>query len=412
MHLNKKEGKRMIKEQLRLIVDKIGTPVFIYDEAILRANVRRIQLAAEAVGLLDRLCIFATYFANSNPHLFRTLANMGLGITVQTPEEMAELEQSGIHARLNVSPSVLSDDEMCGWAHGPFTPNLTSLEEVKSFHQLFPSAYIACRLDMTQDGSQRLGIKRDQWCELVGFCASYRGVIRTLHSYIGTSSSFEDCLRLLKQLLEVRRDLFPQVNQINLGGGFGFNYAAKTPDDKHFPWQRYFHEAASLLVGSPKDLRLAVEPGREIFADIGGLLLSVKRPIRTTHHTILATDGAYSYAPSMTAKPKPHQVRFFDDGLNELEDRSASVLLGGCTTKIHDFLQPDPSLAPANLDEVRYVWIEDLGAYGETQHMRFLNKRPAAACLLNGNFSDPRIITERGGMCDGIRNVPNRPSVI
>ena len=64
---------------LRLIQQRVGTPVFVYSEEQLISNVRRIRQAAAAAGLEDRVELYVPFFPNSNPHVLKPLQNAGVG---------------------------------------------------------------------------------------------------------------------------------------------------------------------------------------------------------------------------------------------------------------------------------------------------------------------------------------------
>ncbi|MFA5318918.1 MAG: hypothetical protein WC387_00960, partial [Candidatus Paceibacterota bacterium] len=55
------------------IAAKIGTPVFVYEEAVLLGNVERIRKSASDNNLQNRIKVFPSYFCNSNPNLFKVL---------------------------------------------------------------------------------------------------------------------------------------------------------------------------------------------------------------------------------------------------------------------------------------------------------------------------------------------------
>src|SRR5258708_37655461 len=75
------------RAHLRLICERVGTPVFVYSEKQLVRNIARIKEAAAPAGIGERVELYVPFFPNSNPHALRALQNMGLGDLVHLPNE-------------------------------------------------------------------------------------------------------------------------------------------------------------------------------------------------------------------------------------------------------------------------------------------------------------------------------------
>ncbi|MGD7244211.1 hypothetical protein ACQCQ6_07815 [Ralstonia pseudosolanacearum] len=68
------------RADLPSICSQTGTPVFIYSEAQLVRNIRRVKSAISAAGLDGRVSIFVPFFPNANPHILKPLRDEGAGI--------------------------------------------------------------------------------------------------------------------------------------------------------------------------------------------------------------------------------------------------------------------------------------------------------------------------------------------
>jgi len=62
---------------------------------------------------------------------------------------------------------------------------------------------------------------------------------------------------------------------------------------------------------------------------------------------------------------------------------------------------------PVEIKEGDYVAVQDVGAYGATQHMEFLNKKPCPEIFVDGEKI--LLITERGDEADKVRYVLVNP---
>ncbi|WP_231680768.1 hypothetical protein [Ralstonia pseudosolanacearum] len=65
------------RADLPSICSQTGTPVFIYSEAQLVRNIRRVKSAISAAGLDGRVSIFVPFFPNANPHILKPLRDEG-----------------------------------------------------------------------------------------------------------------------------------------------------------------------------------------------------------------------------------------------------------------------------------------------------------------------------------------------
>jgi diaminopimelate decarboxylase len=392
------------KAQLNRIIGQYGTPTFIYSEDALRKNITRIQDAARRQGLENRISLYVAYFANSNPHLFKIVSQCGAGILIQTAEEYFQLKKFHLEKNSIVSPSFLSDTEIDFWAKRHINLNIASIEEVEYWISRYPTEPLGIRIDCTRDERQRTAIKQSQLPQLKAMLSKARIPLHSFHIYSGTGSSLEKIKQNVDLVLDIYNQSFPESKILNLGGGFGFDYGAITAEQKHFNWDGYFYYLAQQIreKNIPAHVQFIIEPGRDVFADIGSFLVSVHRIIRTPRAKQIATDGSYVFMPSATIRARQHHTRFFNASLKERIDLNDQGFLSGCTTLSGDYVFPGAISAPTSLRKGDYILIDDVGAYCATQHLEFLNKRPCPEILIQ-NDGALALLTHRGAHTDRIR---------
>lgn len=402
----------IMSDYISKIISSVGTPVFIYDEKTLSGNIRRISNAAEKFDLRARIKIYIAYFTNSNPHLLKIVQDDGVGILLQTKEEYSQVKKVGLANDVVVSPSFLSDQEIDFWKKENVVTNLASIEEVKYFVNKFNSAP-SFRIDLTEDAKQRTAIKKYQLDDLARFLNRKGVTPLSTHVYVGTGSSLAKMKRNFVKIIGIYKKYFPGTKEINLGGGFAFEYENSDPKEKHFDWENYFQFISRKIqqLDIPKDVRLILEPGRDVFADAGSLVVLVTRIVSLKDKKNVGTDGSYVFMPSATIRRRQHAVTFINRGFVTLDNPSVVGVLSGCTTLSSDYLFPGEVKIPANLQAGDYIIIHDIGAYGATQHMEFLNKKPCPEVLVKEN-GDAYLLTERGRDDDKIRYLLPEPKKI
>lgn len=402
----------MNQETLQKIADHIETPFFVYDESVLKKNINRILNASKENGLFDQTFLFTSYFANSNPHIFRHILSEKVGILLQTKEEWYQIQEHELKTKIIVSPSFLSEQEIDFWKEKEIPINLSSQEEVYDWAKKYGTPP-SLRLDLSFWQKQRTGIKKKQLQKLVDFLNCSNIFPRSIHVYCGTGSSLKEIQRYAKKTIQIWRQYFSNTKEINFGGGFGFDYESDDSEKKHFPWKIFFHYLKSLVhqYQIPSDVQFFFEPGRDVLADAGKMIIRVCRVVHFPNSTEVATDGSFVYMPSATKRNRSHQTLFFDKNFQKQKTFPFfRGKLSGSTTLSHDYILPLLIKIPKNIKKGDFIAIQDVGAYGATQHLEFLNKKPCPEVLINKDSIF--LIAKRGRETDKTRNLLQIPKEI
>jgi diaminopimelate decarboxylase len=261
---------------------------------------------------------------------------------------------------------------------------------------------------------QRTGLKIKQLKEISEFLKNQSVTPHSFHVYCGTGSSLKKIKKYLIRSLKVYRDYFPNVKEINLGGGFAFDYKSLYAEKKHFDWNSYFAYLKQKIKDfdiSP-EVRFILEPGRDIFADIGVQILKVKRVINYPNAKSVSTDGSYVFIPSAAKRNRKHNLDFYDQNFDPIAKKQCFYSkLSGSTTLSSDYIMPDAVHIPGSIKESDYIVVKDLGAYGATQHMEFLNKKPCAEILIDSE-GKLKLITTEGEETDKTRYALLTPKLL
>ncbi len=392
------------------IIQKVGTPCFVYNTEVIEQNISRIFNSAQQYGLGDRIKIYVSYFANSHPYIFKRIVGKNIGILLQTKEELTQLKEYHLDTDVIISPSFLSNEEISFWRGNNIDVNLASLEEVEYWINEYRSP-MSFRLDLSKSQDQRTGIKIAQLKKLKTILDDSKITPKSLHTYCGTGSNINKMKKYLNKTFKIYIKLFPDVLDINLGGGFGFDYEAENSEDKHFDWDAYFAYLKKLhkKYSVPNEVNFILEPGRDILADAGYLILQVKRVINFPKSKQISTDGSFVYLPSAKQRNRNHKVTFLkQDGSSFKNPTTFRGKISGATTLSTDYVLPDDVEIPKEIKAGDYLVIHDVGAYAATQHMEFLNKSPLPEVIIEGK--NILQITNRGSEIDKLRNIIKIPT--
>jgi diaminopimelate decarboxylase len=396
---------------LNAIVEKAGSPVFIYSEQRLEDNIKRVIDAAFDSGLGERVVLYVPFFPNSNPYILEPLKRHKLGMLVQVPQELEIAVAHGFDDFI-ISPGHIGDDEIAYWNKTPYWTFLGSVDEVR--FAIDNNAETLClRVDAL--GSDKPGVKLDQLPALAAMLNESGRQLDCFEVYYGSGNTLEQMVDIVRRILQVQLDHFPDAKAINFAGGHGFDYKGWDPAEKHFNWLSYFSSIRELAdtMGVSPDVKFLFEPARDLLADVGVLIADVKRSmISHSIGNIVVTNASRMLMPSAQMRDRAHNIAFLDKNFEPLNvsDRSPA-LVRGRTILRNDYLLPKHYDVPATIKAGDHMIVFDVGAYCATQHMEFLNVPPAPEVLINIS-GEVSLVTKPGNPLDKWRNLLDEPEVI
>lgn len=417
-------------DQLRRITDSVGTPTFVYSEKRLQNNISTILEAAEAEGFSkSRLRLFLPFFANSNPHLLRTVVPTSAGLLLQVREEFEMLKslapdtvQAASSAEsFAVSSTYLTNEDIDFWIKHVKYLYLSSLGELEYLARKYPTEPFRLRINLSI--YDKPGFRIGQLSEVVSFIMKNKLAerFRGYHCYFASENSLASVKNAMEEVFLVWQNYFSKkplsAHDINLGGGYGFDYHIREPyEAKHFPWRAYFVMLKEVMrrFGVDQQMSFLIEPGRDVLADTGLFAMRVTRDlIKRPGLSHLPTDGSFVYLPSAKVRQRRHNVVFADSvHLHEKHPSpTATALLRGRTTLRNDNVLPGAYPIPENIQAGDFLLVQDTGAYCATQHLEHGNLTPAPEVLVKADNS-LTVISNRGSLLDKARNIPKEPNYI
>ncbi len=398
-------------EELEQIRIEFGTPSFVYDEAILRANAKQVQDFPNAFGL------FARYAMKSAPTgaILRIFNDEGLGVDASSVFEVERAIRSGFGTELiSLSSQELSDDFRY-WLQDGVKINLCSIHQIHKFAKWRINEPIGLRFNpgVGSGGTNRtnvggpsssFGIWKDDLENAKKLCIEYGLKVERIHTHIGSGSDPEVWKKVASMSLDLVR-AFPSVQTLNLGGGYKVarmdNEEATDLKEIGNPVKELFQKFAE---ETGRKLSLEIEPGTFLLAHACSLVTSVQDVTSTGSegYRFLKVDGGMTeiLRPSLYGAQHPIVIV-----TNPTQERFRSVenqvVVGHCCES-GDLLTPAPgdpeTLAPRNLlrGEVDdFCVIESVGAYCSSMSAKNYNSFPEAAEIIKKKDGTLAIIRKR-----------------
>jgi len=290
---------------LTAIAAAVGTPVYVYSTAELKANWR--AYATAFAGQPVDICYALK--ANSNLAVIRTLAEMGAGADVVSVGEMERALVAGIPAERIVFSGVgKSWNEMtAALAAGIHQINVESFPELEMLSavavEMGVAAPVAIRVNPDVDaethGKIATGRKEDKfgidWGHAREAFARAKalpglnpvGVAVHIGSQLIRTTPFERAYLKLAELVRQLRADGIDIRRIDVGGGLGVPYRPGDHHPDHGAYARVVRETVGGL-----DCAVTLEPGRSLVASAGLLLSTVNFVKEGLHRRFLVVDAA------------------------------------------------------------------------------------------------------------------------
>jgi diaminopimelate decarboxylase len=400
------------------LAEQFGTPLYVMDEAHIRATMRTMR-EAFAAQHADSKIIYASK-AFMCLAICRIADEEGLWLDVASAGELFTALRAGFPPeRIIFHGNNKSRDELEMAVRAGIAriivdneAELALLDEVAA--ENCSTQKIALRLTPAVDPHTHHLIQTGRVDTKFGFNIlggmARRGVERALEmpnlelvglsSHIGSQILDADFFKMGAELMceflaEIKRDLNFSVEELDLGGGLGIRYLPE-----HTPPS--MEEYAATVVGTVRAKcaelglevpHLAVEPGRSLVGEAGTTLYRVG-PIKQIPgiRDYVAVDGGLSDNP----RPALYQAKYFcfNASKGNVAERATVTIAGKhCET---DTLLEDVAIAPPTTGDVLAVY--STGAYNYAMASNYNRFRRPAVVLVNEGNAD--IIVERETLDD------------
>lgn len=383
------------------LIAEYGSPLYVYNEAMLRKRCRELQALVDLSGFA--VC-FSTK-ANGNPHLLRIIREEGLLADAMSPGEVALLRtacfsrESICYVCNNVAP-----EELRFAAENAAHVSIDSLSQLETFGRLCPGTRVMARVNpgigaghhqkvITAGKNTKFGIVPEDFSEMRALLARYDLKLIGLNQHVG--SLFMDAtpyLEAAEWLLRVSAG-FPDLEYIDFGGGFGIpyhKYEGEARLDLKDLGSRFSKLLRDWSAANAFSGRFIIEPGRYVSAE-SGLLLGLAHAVKNNGPTrYVGTDLGFAVLARPIMYDSFHDVEIYPGSGNaygreeERTPRSRPEMLQtlvGNICESGDVLAKDRLLP--EIQEGDIIGVLDAGAYGHVMSSNYNQRlRPAEVLIL------------------------------
>jgi len=386
-----------------------GTPVYVYDEALILERCRECVEMPQAYGLIVRYAMKA----NSNKRLLKIITDAGLHLDASSLFEVIRANLAGVpYDRIMLTTQEVHADE-----------ERVKLEELLlkglrynacSLHQLqlIGDFAAANKIDVgirihpgigsgesatrnTGDDYSCFGIHLSDLDKAHKFAAEKGLIFRHIHVHIGSGADTKMWRQNIDLLLSIIDEHFPDADTVCFGGGLKEarmpgEYAADVPllgSYAKMQLEDFFNRTG-------RKLRMEIEPGTYIVANSGYAVTRLLDKKQTSRSNFIITDGGMEInsRPLLYGSKHPIYIvandgaRVISSEFDESKHDYEAVVAGKCCESGDcQTLDMDGHAIPRSMIEPKigdFVVIGGVGAYCSSMSPYNYNSHPQAPELL------------------------------
>ena len=381
------------------IVAKYGTPVYVYNEKILRDRM------AKVAKVITKYPYTANYSvkANTNIHILKLALEEGLNCDAMSVGEITLLLKAGFPSeRIFFVPNNVAPYELAFALKNGVMTSLDSLSQLELFGEVcnqmnIPAGERKCAVRInpgvgaghhekvvTGGKKTKFGIAEYDIPHIFEIASKYEVRIAGINQHIG--SLFMDPQPYLDAVTNLLRiaEQFDNLDFIDFGGGYGIPYH-KLNDEKDFPMEDFKARLEPILddfvARYGKTPLFKSEPGRFCVAEGSVILGRVHATKENSGIQFAGTDVGMNVLVRPSMYDSHHDIEVIRDG-NVLPRNEADLVVQTVTGNIcesGDILAKDRPLP--KLEEGDLICVLDTGAYGWSMCSTY-NSRPRPAEVL------------------------------
>ncbi|HEX3027961.1 MAG TPA: diaminopimelate decarboxylase [Clostridia bacterium] len=393
------------------LIDRYGSPLYIYNENILRNRCREMK------GLVQYENFMVNYSpkANSNIELLKIIRSEGLHVDAMSPGEIVLALAAGFKPdEIFYISNNVSEEEMRFAINKGITISVDSVSQLLQYGRINPGSKVAVRFNagigaghhekvVTAGKKTKFGVFRDLIPEIKKALKEYDLKLVGINQHIGSlfmeGTSYAEGS---EALMEIAKN-FEDLEFIDLGGGFGVPYRKQEGEvrlDLKSLGEKIDYIIDSWTTQYGKKISFKIEPGRYISAECG-VLLGTVHAIKQNYDTrYIGTDIGFNALIRPVLYNSHHEVEVYREN-KIIKSVSQTATIVGNICESGDMVADNRELP--DIKEKDIIGIMDAGAYCYSMASNYNCRLRPAEVLIKENGEDV-LIRRRDNLEDLLRN--------
>ena len=372
------------------IAAKYGTPVYVYNEDILRDRMRRV------IRIITKYEFHSNYSikANTNINILKIALSEGLYTDAMSIGEMRMLLDAGFPAeKIFFVSNNVSREEMQFAIDNNILVSIDSLSQLEQFGEINKGGKCAVRINpgvgaghhekvVTAGKKTKFAIAEEDIDKIFDIASKYDLTIAGINQHVGSLfMDPEPFLQAVKNFLRIAMK-FKNLEFIDFGGGYGIPYH-KLDDEKEFPMDSFKKDFELLIDEFVKEYGYAplfkTEPGRYCVAESGVILGRVHATKQNSGVKYIGTDIGMNVLVRPSMYDSWHDIEFIRNNEIVKRENMTEQTVTGNICESGDILAKNRMLPEVKTGDLAVVL--DAGAYGYAMASSY-NTRPRPAEVL------------------------------
>ncbi|MEA4926117.1 MAG: diaminopimelate decarboxylase [Syntrophomonadaceae bacterium] len=376
------------KKDVQEIIREFGSPVYIYDEEILRERCREMKNLLK----YPRFRVNYSAKANTNVELLKIVCSEGLDVDGMSPGEMyLEMKAGFTPDRITFIGNNVSRQELQFAVDRGILISVDSLSQLKLLGEINRGGSVCLRINpgigaghhdkvITGGKKAKFGIAVEDLPQAQAIAASYDMTITGLNQHIGSLFlESEAYVAAAAAILSLAAD-YPSVEMVDLGGGFGIPYRhGVEPRLDLAELGSKLDNLINTWVASYRPITIRTEPGRYIAAECGALLGTVTAVKENYNTVFVGTDIGFNTLIRPVMYDSYHEISVVPGQERPYKEYDKPVYVVGQICESGDILAHDRAFPCCREGDALIV--HDAGAYGFAMASTY-NSRPLPAEVL------------------------------
>lgn len=404
----------------RELAETYGTPLYVYNENILRQRCRDLMTLSSQPGFGVNYSVKA----NANPALLKIIREEGLVVDAMSPGELLMDELAGFapHEILYISNNN-SDTELQNALARGLLVSVDSLSQLDALGRLNHGGKVMVRFNpgigaghhakvITAGKETKFGVTPDKMEEVFALLARHKLTLAGINQHIGSLFMEPDGYLNAAQVLLDLADTLPaaaldKLEIIDFGGGFGIpyrKYEGEARLDMRDLGSRLHAMISAWAAQKGYRGRFLVEPGRYVAAECGVLLGRVHAVKNNGDKRYVGTNLGFNVLVRPAMYDSFHDVEIYRGQGGAAEEEPMLQTIVGNICESGDILAKNRLLPDMREGDV--LAMLDAGAYGFTMSSNYNQRRRPAEVLIQSNGA-ARLIRRRETLEDLARCLDN-----
>jgi diaminopimelate decarboxylase len=377
----------MQADHLHRIIEKHGSPLYVYDVEVIDRQYSRLKSAFENVPALD---IRYAVKALSNVSILKYIKSLGAGLdTVSIQEILLGLEAGFAPETIMYTPNGVSLQEIEKAAELGVNLNIDNLIVLEEFGSKHPDIPVCIRINphiMAGGNSNisvghidsKFGISIHQLPHIKRVVQNTGMKINGVHMHTGSDIlDIEVFMSAADILFDVARN-FEHIEFIDFGSGFKVAYK---PDDYSTDIENFgprlsakFNEFCNEI---GKDLRLMFEPGKFLVSESGKFISRVNSVKQTTSTVFAQLDSGFNHFMRPMMYKAYHQI----ENISNPEGAQRFYTVTGYICETDTFATNRPI---TEIQQGDYLSFSNAGAYCFSMSSQYNSRYRPAEVMVHG----------------------------